>query len=210
MRAEKIATELKGHAKSLRDEIMSMRDHFANTNFMGDQNHRPFAHFGYLMALLGLIDSLSYCDQGQAGKEQTPRMHDFLDEYAYPGRSDAHRILVQMFRHTLMHTGKMRCLFDATTGVAYTWNVQFGPLSSGTHYTLSTADIQYEDTLMAAAQEIGHKPSATRTISISIPSLADDLVDATQQFTDAMLSVPAMRRFAQRRFPKLQMQRKRL
>ena len=123
MRAENIATELNGHAKRLRDEITSMRDHFIDTRFMGDDDHRPFAHFGYLMALLGLIDTLSYCDQAQAGNEQTPRMHGFLDEYAYPGRADAHRILVQMFRHTLMHTGRMRYLFDASTSVAYTWNV---------------------------------------------------------------------------------------
>jgi hypothetical protein len=63
------------------------------------------------MAALGQIDTLSVCHGGNVGK-QTPRMIAFLDRYVYPGRLDVHRAVVQMLRHTLMHTGALRYLFD--------------------------------------------------------------------------------------------------
>jgi hypothetical protein len=76
---------------------------FEQTGFLGDGSNLPHAHYGYLMATLGQIDTLSVCDAGRTA--QTRRMVGFLETYVHPGNVDMHRAVVQMLRHTLMHTG---------------------------------------------------------------------------------------------------------
>jgi hypothetical protein len=84
---------------------------------LGDSGNMPYSHFGYLMAMLGLIDTLSLCDSGRG--EQTPRMRTFLGTYVHPTQAGVNTVLVQMMRHTLMHTGALRYLFNSSTRVAY-------------------------------------------------------------------------------------------
>ena len=38
-----------------------MSDLCQQTGFLGDVNNLPYAHYGYLMAALGQIDTLSIC-----------------------------------------------------------------------------------------------------------------------------------------------------
>jgi hypothetical protein len=49
-------------------------DLFQQTDFLGDINNLPHAHYGYLMATVGQIDTVSVCHGGNASQGQTPRM----------------------------------------------------------------------------------------------------------------------------------------
>jgi hypothetical protein len=51
-----------------------------------------------------------------------------------------------MLRHTLMHTGALRYLYDPDSKIAYTWRVYFDDLpGSVAHYTLTQIDPAYQD-----------------------------------------------------------------
>jgi hypothetical protein len=72
--------------------------------------------YGYVMNCLALVDLLSQYRTGSA-KDQTDRMVAFLvDYFGYEER--ASRVVVKLWRHTLMHTGKPRELLG-TSGARY-------------------------------------------------------------------------------------------
>ena len=61
-------------------------------------------------------------------------MIDFLAKFVYPMPEQLriHSVVVQMFRHSLMHTGALRFVFDRGESVAYTWRVHLGRLPGRT------------------------------------------------------------------------------
>jgi hypothetical protein len=72
--ADDIAKRLAQHARALQHEIHLVADLFQQTDFLGDINNLPHAHYGYLMATVGQIDTVSVCHGGNASQGQTPRM----------------------------------------------------------------------------------------------------------------------------------------
>jgi len=57
--ADDIAKRLAQHARALQHEIHLVADLFQQTDFLGDINNLPHAHYGYLMATVGQIDTVS-------------------------------------------------------------------------------------------------------------------------------------------------------
>ena len=134
---------------------------FERTDFLGDGSNLPHAHYGYLMATLGQIDTLSVCDRGGSRRDQMKRMVTFLETYVPPGNVDIHRVVVQMLRHTLMHTGALRYLCDSGNMTAYTWRVYFGDLPvSVAHYTVTQIDPTYQDDVLETARLAGLAPTS--------------------------------------------------
>ena len=177
MSADDIAKRLAQDARALQHEIHLVADLFHQTDFLGDADNMPHAHYGYLMATLGQIDTLSVCHGGNASQGQTPRMIAFLDRYLYPGRLDVHRAVVQMLHHTLMHTGALRYLYDPDSKIAYTWRVHFDDLpNSVTHYTLTQVQPVYQDDLRDHARLAGVTPTSIVALNISLCALAANLV----------------------------------
>jgi hypothetical protein len=77
-------------------------------------------------------------------RNQTPRMQGFMERYLDAQKADEHRVAIQLMRHTLMHTGSLRFLYDEKNETGYTWRIHFGdtfPTSIG-HYTLTAEDPQ--------------------------------------------------------------------
>ena len=207
MSADDIAKRLVEHARALQHEIHLVSDLFQQTDFLGDLNNLPHAHYGYLMATLGQIDTLSVCYKGN--EKQTPRMIAFLNRYVHPGRLDVHRVVVQMLRHTLMHTGALRYLYDPDSKIAYTWRVYFGDLpGSVVHYTLTQVDLVYQDDLRDRARLAGVTPTSSVALNISLTALAANLVRGADAYVADMLADQAKRALAEAEYPKIQMQEK--
>ena len=180
---------------------------FEQTGFLGDGSNLPHAHYGYLMATLGQIDTLSVCDRGGSRRDQTKRMVAFLETYVRPGSIEMHRVVVQMLRHTLMHTGALRYLYDCGNTTAYTWRVYFGDLPAGVaHYTVTQLDPTYKDDVLETARLAGLAPTSIAALNISLVALTEDLVRGAKTFVAVMLADQTKRALTEAEYPKIQMQ----
>jgi hypothetical protein len=148
---ERVKEELTRELEILEFETSTLARVFAETGFFGHVRNFPNAHHGYLMTCMGRIDVLSSYWSGRVGsRDQTQRMISFMDRYLYPGRVEEHRVAVQMFRHTLMHTGALRFLYDRASDTRYAWRVYFGEgLRPAWHYRITTEDEQHQEQLRA-------------------------------------------------------------
>jgi hypothetical protein len=105
---ELVKADLTNEMEILVFEVSTLASVFDKTRFFDHSSNFPNAHYGYLMTCMGKIDVQSSYWSGQVGSQgQTHRMISFMNRYLYPGRTDEHRVSVQMFRHTLMHTGAL-------------------------------------------------------------------------------------------------------
>ena len=208
MTADEIAHQLAEAALTLNSEVRSLRALFEETSSLGDSLNMPHAHHGYLMTTLGQIDTLAACWRGTiVTGTQTSRMRDFLDTYMYPGRRNVHRAVVQMLRHSLMHTGALRYIYDRETGGVLTWRVFFGALPTGQdHYTLTKVPSAYQEHMLGMAAAAGYTPTQTFALNISVETLTKDLVQAASQYTAQMLGDDDLRAKALQVFPRIQVQ----
>jgi hypothetical protein len=205
VRADDIAERLVDHALALQREVSLLLRLFEQTGFLGDGSNLPHAHYGYLMATLGQIDTLSVCDAGRTA--QARRMVGFLETYVHPGNVDMHRVVVQMLRHTLMHTGALRYLYDSGSKTAYTWRVHFGDLPVGVaHYTVTQLDPTHQDDVLETAQLAGLAPTSIAALNISLMVLAEDLVRGAKKFVNVMLADQTKRALTEAEYPKIQIQ----
>jgi hypothetical protein len=133
---------------------------------------------------MGWIDVLSSYWSGRLGSHgQTQRMTSFMDRYLHPGQIEEHRVAVQMFRHTLMHTGALRYLYNRTTDTRYTWRVYFGEgLRPEWHYRITTEDERYQEQLRALPVSTGSTSSVIKALNVSITQFIGDLRHALQVF----------------------------
>lgn len=192
MDAEQVAGELIEHAERIDAEIRRVWGAIGEPPFLGDNNNLPHAHYGYLMGLLSVIDVLAICDMGErAVPSQTRRMRRFLDEYVGLGQTEAHLVLVQMMRHTLMHSGALREVYDPDTGTLYTWSVYFGDDPSGQfpHYTVTPLpDEPFLDHYGAIAAEFDVHPTSVAKLNLTVTGLAADVLTGTRKWVKAMLA----------------------
>ncbi|MDQ6949452.1 MAG: hypothetical protein M3256_25180 [Actinomycetota bacterium] len=208
MTADEIAHQLAEAALTLESEALSLGALFKETSFRGNSLNMPHAHHGYVMATLGQIDALAACWCGTLGtRTQTSRMHDFLDTYMYPGRRDVHRAVVQMLRHSLMHTGALRYIYDRETGGVLTWRVFFGALPTGLdHYTVTKVPSAYQEHMLGLAAAAGYTPTQTLALNISLETLTKDLVRAAGRYTAQMVGDDDLQAKALQVFPHIQVQ----
>lgn len=98
----------------------------------------PQTLYGYMMVCFAHIDLFSAYWRGDTSPiGQTQRMIDFMQRYLSPNR-EACGVAVQMWRHTLMHTGAPRFLVDKDTQNTYRWLLHWGEhLPSDQHFTLN-------------------------------------------------------------------------
>jgi hypothetical protein len=208
VRADDIAERLVDDALALQREVSLLSGLFEQTGFLGDGSHLPHAHYGFLMATLGQIDTLSVCDRGGPRRDQRKRMVDFLETYVRPGRVDMHRVVVQMLRNTLMHTGALRYLYHSESMTAYTWRVYFGDLPIGVaHYTVTQLDPRHQNDVFKTAQLAGLAPTSIATLNISLTALAGDVVRGAEKFVDVMLADQTKRALTEAEYSRIQIQR---
>lgn len=191
---EDVAKTLIDDALDLQREVLHVAALFEQTNFLGDSSRMPYAHYGYLMAILGQIDTLSLCC-GKNGGKGLVRLRKFLDEYMPPGKRDVNPVAVKMLRHVLMHTGALRYLYEEKGSTAYTWRIDFGELPADRgHYTVTNEDLRYQDYVInLVGSEKGPAPKSVKALNLSLTNLAADLVRMAQQSTVVMLASPQQR-----------------
>lgn len=167
-------------------EVSTLSRVFKETRFFGHPSNFPHAHYGYLMACMAKIDMLSSYWSGQVGsKGQTQRMRAFMEKYLYPGKAGEIQVAVQMFRHTLMHTGALRFLYDRKADARYTWRVYLDALPPHfTHFTITDEDPTYQDQLLAPVVSTGSTTRTTKALNVSIPVFAADLRRAMSDYLE--------------------------
>lgn len=203
---EDVAKTLVDQALALQREVLRVGALFEQTNFLGDTDNMPHAHYGYFMAILGQIDTLSLCCGNGGGQR---RLEKFLDDYIHPGKGNVHPVAVKMLRHVLMHTGALRYIYDKKSQTVYTWQVHFGELPPGRgHYTVTSEDLRYQGYVINLVDLAKlPAPKSVKALNLSLASLADDLVRGAQQSTAAMLATRQKRGNAVSKYPTICVQK---
>ena len=103
----------------------------------------------------------------------------FMAAYLGSDKEEEHRIAVQLFRHTIMHTGALRYLYDKTHNIKYTWRVYFGDFDwykvQAAHYTITDESDNYPGEIFTLSASDGSTGSSVRAINVSIPRFVVDL-----------------------------------
>lgn len=203
-----IADELVANATALTEEIASLATLFSQTAFLGNNRNFSHAHYGYLMACMGQIDLMSKCEWGpnEPRGNQTPRMQSFMERYLDAQKVDEHRVAIQLTRHTLMHTGALRFLYEPSTGTAYTWRIHFGdtfPSPQFGHYTLTTEDQAYHNELLAS---VSGNVSAVRALNLQITQFAADVLQVAKDYTTKMTTNSTLQTNCEGAYPAIQVQ----
>ena len=203
-----IADELIANVTALNDEVSSLAKLFSETAFLGDNRNFPHAHYGYLMACMGQIDLISKCEWGpvEPARNQTPRMQGFMERYIDAQKADEHRVAIQLMRHTLMHTGALRFLYDKKNETGYTWRIHFGdtfPTSIG-HYTLTAEDPKYQDMLQEA---VNRKVVAVKALNVQLTAFATDILRVAEHYTAAMTKDPTLQSKCEGAYADIRVQR---
>jgi len=177
-------------ARILRQEFDTLNKAFQQTSYWQQAHNFPNAHDGYLMSCMSKVDFMSACFLPNV--RQTPRMLKFLDTYLYPTRSEEHKVLIQMFRHTLMHTGERRFLVSRDRSSVYTWSLRSGDTSRfETHYRVTDVDPAYQDQILALFSWIYPDAPLPRTkcFHLVLPRFTEDIERVAQSFVaDAQTS----------------------
>ena len=208
MKYSDIADELTANATALNDEVSNLAKLFCQTAFLGDSRNFSHAHYGYLMACMGQIDLMSKCEWGpvEPPRNQTPRMQAFMENYLDTHKVDEHRVAIQLMRHTLMHTGALRYLYEPRTGTAYTWRIHFGdtfPSAQFGHYTLTTEDPASQDDLLTS---VNGNVTAVKALNLQITQFATDILQVAKDYTTKMSTDPALQTNCEGAYPGIRVQ----
>jgi hypothetical protein len=202
-----IASEITANAAGLHDEVITLAQLFSKTQFLGDNRNFPHAHHGYLMACMGQIDLMSKCEFGpnEPPGNQTPRMQSFMERYLDAQKADEHRVAIQLMRHTLMHTGALRYVYEKKTGTAYTWRIHFGDTFPAQlrHYTLTVEDPTYQDDLLAS---VTGNVAQVKALNIQVTEFAGDIARVAHSYTTAMSSNQTLRSNCELVYPMIRVQ----
>src|ERR1700694_3008348 len=173
-----IAREIIANATALNGEVATFTQMPTKTKFLT---------YGCLMACMGQIDLISKCEFGKGEPQggQTPRMRSLMERYLDATKLEEHRVTIQLMRHTPMHTGELRFLYEKKTETGYTWRIHFAdtfPSQFG-HYTLTTEDPTYQDTLIAS---VNGKVTTVKALNLNITEFAEDIHRVAQSYTTAL------------------------
>lgn len=129
------------------------------------QHGLPATLWGYVMSAFAFVDLVSYYVAPPA-QGQSARMRAFLEEHL-DVEPDVAAVAVQLWRHTLMHTGMPRSITSKATGERFLYLLHWGDeLPRQQHLRLLP----------------GHTPSE-RIIGLSLLALLEDLHSATLDLT---------------------------
>lgn len=203
-----IADELIGNASALNDEVSNLAKLLSQTAFLDDSRNFSHAHYGYLMACMGQIDPMSKCEWGpvEPPRNQTPRMQACMENYLDVHKVDEHRVAIQLMRHTLMHTGALRYLYEPRTGTAYTWRIHFGdtfPSAQFGHYTLTTEDPACQDDLL---KSVSGNVTSVKALNLQITQFAADNLQVAKDYTTKMSTDPALQTNCEGTYPAIRVQ----
>lgn len=122
--------------------------------------------YGYVMNCLAFVDLLSrYRTNSKPG--QTSRMVDFLVDYL--GYTEtASRVVIQIWRHNLMHTGFPGTVEGSRTGERYKYLMQWGE-----EHLPRNHHMQF--------QPLAKDP---RILNLGVRFLAEDLADGARRYFD--------------------------
>jgi hypothetical protein len=211
MDADEIANQLVANATALHDEVATLGQHFARKpTFLGDSRNFPHAHYGYLMACMGQIDVMSVCAYGRQGGrgEQAIRLRRYLNEFMHPGKTEEHRVAVQLMRNTLMHAGALRPVYDQDTRIVYTWQVLFGTFteSDRTHYSVSVEQEDRQQETLAAAASRGFVVEEVRAFNLRIVLFASDVLRAAKALAADLRTTRSLGERCVREYPRFRCQ----
>ncbi|HEX4955424.1 MAG TPA: hypothetical protein VF017_18695 [Thermoanaerobaculia bacterium] len=120
---------------SLMREATAIREQLARTA----QPKYYMSLYAMLMAVFSQVDLLGCLFAGSVKtKGQTKRMIKFLARYT-KRKPEAIMLAVQLYRHTLMHTGRPRELLDETTGQRHYFLLHWGRehADEAAHFTVT-------------------------------------------------------------------------
>lgn len=157
----------------------------------GDDELHGFKHalYGFMMNTMALHDRLSCYDAGHQNA-QTVRMRDTLTNW-FGVETGPAKVLVKMWRHTLMHTGVPLRMHSPARDMNYGWlihwsenelprvqHMRFHYGQLGHHITvLNTAVLLLIDDLKLAAQKLFDAARGDKTKSSSIEKIHAELHD---------------------------------
>jgi hypothetical protein len=193
-----IAGEIIANATALNGEVATFTKMPTKTKFLT---------YGCLMACMGQIDLMSKCEFGKGEPQggQTPRMRSLMERYLDATKVEEHRVTIQLMRHTLMHTGELRFLYEKKTETGYTWRIHFAdtfPSQFG-HYTLTTEDPTYQDTLIAS---VNGKVTTVKALNLNITEFADDILRVAQSYTTALGANSSLQANSEAAYPAIRVQ----
>jgi hypothetical protein len=98
-------------------------------------------------------------------------MLKYLDDQ----KPEEHRVAIQLLRHTLMHTGALRFVYDPKTDLYYTWRIHFGDSfpSNLDHYTVTGVDSGHQDILLNLVQ--GGSGATVKALNLRLTTFAADV-----------------------------------
>lgn len=123
---EAARNELLSELGALRSELIVIHNELVLPGWGSEDRHGfPRTLYGTVMNAMALADRLSCYVAGRTGGSQTNRMREVLESMGATGESAA--VAVQLWRHTLMHTGYPLQVINSSTGIAYRWLLHWGP-----------------------------------------------------------------------------------
>ncbi len=137
MYPKEIEDQLRTDSRQLLEEASDVNDRLVELTWGTGSHHYYATLYSYLMAAFSHIDLYSRLWDGGREKYQTKRMLMFLDHYL-PKDKATHKLAIQLWRHTLMHTSRPRKLKDKNTGQIYKYLLHWGApqLPIELHYKL--------------------------------------------------------------------------
>lgn len=132
-----IFAELEQDQRQLAIESSAVYQTLVKPTFGSGGHHYHMTLWAYVMSAFARVDLYSRLALGQMKGDQTGRMLEFLNTYL-PNDVLAHRLAVQLWRHTLMHTTRPRRLRDTKSGREYFYLLHWGAdqLPREQHYTV--------------------------------------------------------------------------
>lgn len=197
-----IANEINANAAALTFEVATLAKLFSETKFLGDNRNFPHAHYGYLMACMAQLDLMSKCWNGEGEPEGGTRLQNFTESYFPAHKLNEHRVAIKLLRHTLMHTGALRYVYEKSTQTAYTWRIHFGDTFPGQfgHYTLSDETSNYQDDVINA---VTGTVTTVMALNVQLTSFASDVERVARDYTAALSADPALQAKCEAVYPKL-------
>jgi hypothetical protein len=132
----------------------------------GILNNLPHTLYGYVMATFSHIDLISSYNLGTRNVSINTRMVHFLVRYMGVDENIS-RILIEMFRHNIVHTSSPRPSTNRTTGITYRW-------------LLHWSDDQLPREQLFTIQE--HEP----IINLSLTGLLETTISGLKRYLDEL------------------------
>ena len=139
--------------------------------WLGPQHGMPDSLYGYIMGVFSRVDLMSAYWRGGFATQST-RMVDFMTTYMQPDRR-INSILVQVWRHKLMHTSSPRELKDEQAGFTYRWLLQWG------------------DEHLPRDQHLKFQSNG-ENLNLSLVGLIEDVRQAARHYLSELTSSPAL------------------